>query len=254
MLVVDLGVGHGGNIEVAKRMLRVAQGCGAMACKLQCYSPALWQKGRMPRVPRSLSAREIGELIEYSHAIGQPLGITIFTKYDMHSQKWPTEGIAFAKIACNEFVYPGPRKWALEAARNAVGLPCYCGQTHKLVVSATDPTGNPIIRYATYRGAAHLLCVPCYPCPPQEVPLRMLRASRANKVIGYSDHTGDVETLHLAMAATDCLIEVHHNSEGPWGYDWRTIKALVRWRERLLNRASKVNYKAVARDSNGQRF
>ena len=224
-VIAEIGHNHGGSLETAIEMCRVAKECGCDAVKLQkrtldkCYTKAF-----------------LATPYNSEHAFGRTYGehraVLEFGKEEYNELKRYCQGIGieFFSTAFDE-----------EAADflEAVGVPAY-------KIASGDLTNIPLIKHVAKKGkpmiistggahtvdigralwalgatpAAFLHCVALYPTPAHEANLSAIKEIRlkTGRIVGYSCHYNGILLAELAVVWGAQIIEKHftldHSAKG----------------------------------------
>ena len=192
MVMVDPGSTHEGNLDTMRRMIHVAAECGADVVKFQ------WTSSR----ERLCERRHAQEYLEAYRRIA-----------------WPAEWHAALRSACEEagIEYACTVCLAEDIAVIAPFVKRFKVASFEasdvVLLRAFIATGKPIIvstgmaeTFVLPIGAKALHCVSAYPAPMNELNLGCIREDEFD---GFSDHSGNVLTGALAVAAGARIIETH---------------------------------------------
>ena len=226
-IIAEIGVNHDGDADRAKLLARDAADAGADAVKLQYFHPqrllsnqaglAEYQAaadetdvadmlGRL-----TLGLDEVREVVAVVRELGLKLVVTPFSEGDVDDLA--ELDLDAVKIASPDAVNPV----LLEKAAG-LGVP--------LLIS-TGTCDLDELQYAAEllqsheAGGAFLQCVSSYPTPADQAALAGIAAmqNRFGLPVGYSDHTQEIITGALAVAAGACVVEKHlthnRNASGP---------------------------------------
>ena len=227
-VIAEVGVNHDGSREQALALVRAAKEAGADAVKFQYFearrlmsgasSLATYQAQAGERDPVEMLSRlemSIEDLVACT-ALARELGLhSIVTVFNVELVRAAeTVGFDAYKTASPDIIHR-PLLLALEAT----GRP--------LVLSTGAATADEVRRAlswlseTTRERTAILQCVSSYPTPLEKSAIGAMRAlSRLHAgPIGYSDHTPDVETGAIAVAAGASVLEKHltldRKAQGP---------------------------------------
>ena len=225
-IVGEIGINHNGDVEIAKQLIDVAVAAGLDAVKFQKRTPELC-------VPRDqwvnrrdtpwgvMSYIDYRQKLELDHA-----------QYQIISDYCDAKGLVW-------FASP----WDEQSVDFLTGfdLPCYkvasASVTDHGLLEKVVTTAAPIILSTgmstldQIRRAVEIVDVSklvichstsTYPCPPQELNLRMINtlAQEFNVPIGYSGHEVDLASTLAAVSVGACLIERHITLDRTmWGSD-----------------------------------
>lgn len=211
-IIAEIGVNHGGSIDIAKQLIEEAAASGAHAVKFQTYkaeriasrhSPAYWDQSKEPTSSQfelfkkydSFGEKEYVELAGHSarHRVD-----FLSTPFDLDAVDFLDPLVPAFKIASADITnVPLLRK---------------VGRTGKPVVLSTGGStlaeiGNAVelLRGAGCADLALLHCMLNYPTPPERAQLMQIQVLKrifADCPIGYSDHVAPDETISALEAAT----------------------------------------------------
>ena len=225
-VVAEIGVNHDGEAAKAKRLIEAAAAAGADAVKFQYFNPdrllseqaelAGYQKGKARSqrellVGLALSLDVLGGLVADAHRLGLSAVVTPFSLED--PAELATLGLDAIKTASPDAV-----NVPLLRACAAVGLPMLVSTG---TCSLDELEDAAVILHGHDAGGALLHCVSSYPTPMDQAQLGGIAALAAHFDLsaGYSDHTPQVHTGALAVAAGAVVIEKHltydRAAEGP---------------------------------------
>lgn len=219
-VIAEAGVNHGGDPDLAFRLVDAAAAAGADAVKFQTFkadrvaSPqaakAAYQRRATPPDEAQLDMLRRLELpfevFAELDAYCRRLGIQFLsTPFDEESAAFLAQlGIPAFKVASGEITnLPFLRRLAgygrpLIISTGMAGL----GEVEAAVAAVTE---------AGCRQLVLLHCVSSYPADPSDVNLRALDTLRAafGVPVGYSDHTLGTEIALAAVARGACVLEKH---------------------------------------------
>ncbi len=213
-LVAELGINHGGRLELARRMLRAAVEAGADAIKLQTFRTDLFLC-RSSAYYDVLAGAELDEsAIRDLQELAQELGTTLFSAVfdEPSADLWESLDAPAYKIASGDLTHLPLFKHVA-----AFGKPMVVstgGATMDEIEAAVDAIGG--------RAPVALLhCVSNYPTDPKDANLACMATMRARfgMPVGFSDHTlGNVAAIAAVAVGAD-IVEKHftldRNAEGP---------------------------------------
>ncbi|MGZ8475188.1 MAG: N-acetylneuraminate synthase family protein [Candidatus Limnocylindria bacterium] len=204
-LVAELGINHGGDVEVAKRLVEAAAQAGANAVKLQTYRT----EERVPRDSPIYDVLKDAELDEAGHRelklVAADSGVGLLsTPFDEESVALLSDlGVPAYKIASFDIV-------------NLRLIQVVASQGKPVIISRGMAPLAESDRAAELVGASGsplilLHCVSAYPLPPADANLAVMDTMRARYgcPVGFSDHTMGIDVPALAVARGADMIEKH---------------------------------------------
>ncbi|MCS6980223.1 MAG: N-acetylneuraminate synthase family protein [Flavobacteriales bacterium] len=226
-IIAEIGINHNGSEELALKMVEAAHAAGANAVKFQkrtpeiCTPPEQWNQVRMT---------PWGEMtyIEYRHRVElsfdtykaidrlcRNLGIIWFASC------WDEPSVDFMQA------FDIPLYKIASASLTDRGLLEKIKATGKPVILSTGMSTPEEIRSAVdILDSGHLAlahATSTYPCPPQELNLRVIETLRREYYplpVGYSGHETGLATTYAAVALGACFVERHFTLDrAMWGTD-----------------------------------
>jgi N-acetylneuraminate synthase len=226
-IIGEIGINHNGDIDVAKKLMEVAKNAGADAVKFQKRTPELCvpehQRGQMRDTPWGyityLDYRYKVEFDEEDYAeidrFAKEIGI------DWFASSWDIPSLEFI-----ERFNPPAHKLPSALLTDLELLRAYRATGKPLIVSTGMSTLNEIKAALEIIGEENLiLChtTSSYPCPPEELNLRMIQTLRDMTSlcpIGYSGHEVGLVPSAVAVALGACMVERHITLDrAMWGSD-----------------------------------
>lgn len=226
-IIGEIGINHNGDIDVAKKLMEVAKRSGADAVKFQKRTPELCvpehQRSQMRDTPWGyityLDYRYKVEFDEEAYTeidrFAKELGI------DWFASSWDIPSLEFI-----ERFNPPAHKLPSALLTDLELLRAYRATGKPLIVSTGMSTLNEIKSALEIIGEENLiLChtTSSYPCPPEELNLRMIQTLRDMTSlcpIGYSGHEVGLVPSAVAVALGACLVERHITLDrAMWGSD-----------------------------------
>ena len=212
-IVAELNSSHRGKMDVAKKMVDAAKGCGCNAVKLQSWTPeSLYSSSYYEQNPISkrmvkgfsMSQESLMELAEYCRQIDVDFSSTPYCKEEVDFLVEQCK-VPFVKIASMDI---NNLPFLRYVAKKQVPIVLSTGMANideiDKAVSVINEEGNKDI--------CILHCVSLYPVQPADVNLnniRMLKDRFKEHEVGYSDHTIGAEVACAAVAMGAVLIEKH---------------------------------------------
>ncbi len=217
-IIAEIGVNHDGSLRRAMELVDIAAACGADAVKLQLFSAdrlmshesvfAAYQQDRCAdATPAEMLRRyellplEVAQIVQAIRNRGMVPLATPFSLEDVKTiEHLRLPGI---KIASPDLV-----NRPLLTAAAQIGVP--------LLVSTGAATMDEVVMAAGWLGEvraafALLHCVSSYPTPVDQLHLSWIRElqTACTVPVGYSDHSTEILSGALAVAAGACIIERH---------------------------------------------
>ena len=225
-IIAEIGINHNGDLDLAKRLIDAAVLAGCDAVKFQKRTPELCvppeQRGVMRETPWGLIT-----YMEYRHRVefGQSEYAEINRyckerKIDWFASCWDEPSVDFIESfepVCYKIASASLTNDKLLRYINAKGRP--------MILSTGMSTMEEIRHAVSILDQERLLiahCTSTYPCPPEELNLRMIRTlhSEFNCPIGYSGHEVGLQTSYAAVALGASFIERHITLDrAMWGSD-----------------------------------
>jgi len=230
-VVAELGVNHDGDASVGVALVDAAADAGADAVKVQVFCPdrllsnqamlARYQSGGASDARQLLAGLALGvdELVPVAaraRARGLWFMATPFSLGDIDGLR--ALGVDAVKIASPDAVNLPLLRAAMGLGKPMLVSTGTC-DLDELAGVSTMLAGSMTAEAATPMQHALLHCVSCYPTPRVHAGLGAIAVMRAalRLPIGYSDHTADLDTGALAVAAGAVVIEKHltHGKAAP---------------------------------------
>ncbi len=220
-VIAEAGVSHFGDIDLARRLVKLAADAGADAFKTQLFDiDALYTRGAsewQERLrPRNLSFDQARELKEICDHLGL---LFLATAHDETRIPWLVElDVPAVKVGSGE-------------KNNPVFLKRLAALDKPMIVSTGMYREQDVLEALDACAAggcdrvALLHCVTAYPTPPEQVNLRAMDRLRAifPGPVGYSDHTPDGLAVLAAVARGAQIVEKHITilRDVPDAQDWK---------------------------------
>lgn len=215
-LIAELSCNHGGNLENAKRLIKLAKQAGASAVKTQCYEPRTitLEMNKTDFIVQDglWKGRTLWELYKSAHTpfnwhqdlykVAKDEGICIFSSvFDRSAVDFlETLGCPAYKIASMEISDPVLIRHAAKTGK-------------PLIISTGMATEEEIHEaWGAAPHAAFLHCMSEYPGTIETSNLgglRNLKAMFPNNLVGISDHSDGSLIPVAATALGACIIEKH---------------------------------------------
>ncbi len=225
-VIGEIGINHNGDIDIAKQLMLAAKQGGMDAVKFQKRTPEICvpehQRAQMRETPWGyityLDYRyktEFGEA-EYAEIdrYAKEIGITWF------ASEWDIPSVEFI-----EKFDPAAHKIPSALITDKDLLRAYKATGKPIIISTGMSTMEEIQTAVDILGLDNLIIchtTSSYPCPPEELNLRMIPKLQAlyDCPIGYSGHEVGLVTSAVAVAMGACLVERHITLDrAMWGSD-----------------------------------
>ena len=210
-IIAEIGVNHGGSINLAKKMIYLAKKGGADAAKFQSYkaetlasknSPAYWDtkkeitKNQFELFKKydSFSKKDYNELANYSRKIGIDF---ISTPFDDEAVDYLNPLVPFFKISSSDITNT-PLLRKVSKKKKPIILSTGAASISEI------KDALKIINKNGLRDVVLMHCILNYPTRNENANLRMIKGLKKvfpNNLIGYSDHTVPVSNLPSLLTA-----------------------------------------------------
>ncbi|MDO6432503.1 N-acetylneuraminate synthase family protein [Flavitalea sp. BT771] len=226
-IIAEIGINHNGSLDIAKRLIDEAVQAGADAVKFQKRTPELCTPRDQWHLERDTPWGRMS-YINYRHMI--ELGFDEYGAIDSYCKEkgidWFVSCWDEAAVDFMEQFDPGVYKFAsacltdhdLIARVKRTGRPYILStgmSTMSEITAAVDKFGTDNLMVAHSTSA--------YPCPPQELNLRMVQTLMdlyPDTPVGYSGHETGLATTVAAVALGACFVERHFTLDrAMWGSD-----------------------------------
>ncbi len=216
LVIADIGINHGGDLAVAKEMVRLAAGAGCEMIKHQTHiiEDEMTEEAKSIFPPNAdvsiwhvmercaLSLPDEAELKRYTESLGM---IWISTPFSRAAADFlETLEVPAYKIGSGEADnLPLIRHIARKGKPVILSTGMQTIESLRASVAVLDAAG---VEYAL------LECTNLYPSPPEIVSLRGvtdLRAAFPQAVVGFSDHSIGPEMALASVALGACILERH---------------------------------------------
>lgn len=219
-VIAEAGVNHGGNIDLAKRLIDEAKEGGADAIKFQTYkaetiaskdSPAYWNLSKEPTPSQyqlfkkfdKFWKSEFEELRSYCDEVGIEF---MSTPFDVESAKFLNDLMDVFKISSSDITNK-PFVEYMCAFKKPIILSTGASYLQEIeqAVGWIEVYGNKL---------ALMHCILNYPTEDKNANLGMimdLKSKFPDKIIGYSDHTlpKDMKALEISALLGAVILEKH---------------------------------------------
>jgi len=225
-IAAEIGINHNGDLGIARELIDVAARAGCDAVKFQKRTPEVCvppeQRDRMRSTPW-------GEITYLEYRERVELGPAEYGSIDEHcrhegiawfASPWDEESVTFL-----EAFDPPAYKIASAALTDEALLKSVRSTGRTVVLSTGMSSLEQVDQAVDLLGTDDLLithCTSSYPCPPDELNLRMIETLRNRYPcpIGYSGHEVGLPTTVVAVALGACYVERHITLDrAMWGSD-----------------------------------
>ena len=226
-IIAEIGINHNGSLDLAKQLIAEAVHAGCDAVKFQKRTPELcvpkdqWENqrdtpwGRMSYIDykrkTEFGQAEYAAINDYCRALG----------IDWFASCWDEPSVDFME-QFNPVLY----KMASASLTDRPLLDRVRATGRPLMLSTGMSTLDEITQAVGWVGLDKLMIAhstSSYPCPPQELNLRMIQTLQAQypgTPIGYSGHETGLSTTVTAVALGATFVERHFTLDrAMWGSD-----------------------------------
>ena len=225
-VIGEIGINHNGDLGIAKKLIDAAAVAGCAAVKFQKRTPEICvpedQRERLRETPWGtmtymeyrrrieFGAEEYAEIDRYCRDKG----------LDWLASPWDVPSVAFLERfdpVCHKIASASLTDEDLLARVAETGRP--------VILSTGMSTMEQIRRAVEILGRERLIlthCTSAYPCPPDELNLRMIATleHEFGCPVGYSGHEVGLQTTIAAVVLGACLVERHITLDrAMWGSD-----------------------------------
>jgi len=225
-IVAEIGINHNGDLTTAKRLISAAALAGCDAVKFQKRTPELCvppeQRDVMRETPWGMMT-----YLEYRHRV--EFGVEEYAEIDRYCKE---QGILWFASAWDEAAVDFLEQFSpvcykvASASLTDHDLLSRMRQTGRPIILSTGMSTMEQIRAAVdVTGTEQLIIThttSTYPCPPEELNLRMIHTLREtfDCPIGYSGHEVGLQTTYAAVVLGACMVERHITLDrAMWGSD-----------------------------------
>lgn len=224
--VCEIGINHNGDLVIAKKLIKAAKESGADAVKFQKRTPELCvppeQQNQMRETPWGyITYLDYRYRVEFG--LEEYQEINRYCKeleIDWFASAWDEPSVDFLDQfdpVCYKVASASLTDHGLLGKKRSTGRP--------LILSTGMSTMDQINSAVEFVGEDNLLIThttSAYPCPPEELNLRMISTLRDafSCPIGYSGHEVGLVTSVVAVSLGACLVERHITLDrAMWGSD-----------------------------------
>ncbi|MCS6989814.1 MAG: N-acetylneuraminate synthase family protein [Chloroherpetonaceae bacterium] len=226
-IIAEIGINHNGSLEIAKKMIDGAVHAGCDAVKFQKRTPEICVPKDQWHIERETPWGRM-TYIEYRHKV--EFGKDEYAEIDRYCKEkgilwfascWDEPSVDFMEQfnpPCYKAASASLTDIDLLKKKKATGRPLIIStgmSTMEEIEAAVEAVGtdNLLIAHATST----------YPCPPEELNLRMIQTLKAKYPmcpIGYSGHETGLATTWAAVALGATFVERHITLDrAMWGTD-----------------------------------
>jgi N-acetylneuraminate synthase len=259
-VTAEIGINHNGDIEIAKKLIDAASLAGCDAVKFQKRTPELCvpedRRDVMRETPWGLMT-----YMEYRHRV--EFGQEAYDEIDTYCRQkemlwtascWDEKSLDFIEAyepPFHKIASASLTDDALLAKINAIGKP--------MVLSTGMSTMDQIEHAVSLLDQDRLIILHCtstYPCPPEQLNLRMIETLQEtfDCPIGYSGHEVGLQTTYAAVVLGASFVERHITLDrAMWGSDqsasiepWGFMRLVrdIRVTEKALGNGAKEVYES----------
>jgi N-acetylneuraminate synthase len=226
-VIAEIGINHNGSLDIAKKLIDEAVLAGCDAVKFQKRTPELCTPKDQWHLERDTPWGRMS-YINYRHMI--ELGFDEYAAIDAYCKEkgidWFVSCWDEVSVDFMDQFNPGVYKFA-SASLTDHDLIAKVKRTGRPYILSTGMSTMDEIRDAIAQFGTDNLMVAhstsAYPCPPQELNLRMidtLMELYPDTPIGYSGHETGLATTVAAVALGACFVERHFTLDrAMWGSD-----------------------------------
>lgn len=225
-IIAEIGINHNGSLDFARQMILAAQQAGVDAVKFQKRTPELCvpehQRNQMRETPWGYIT-----YLDYRYKV--EFGQEDYQEIDRYCKElgiaWLASSWDIPSVEFMEQFNPPAHKIPSALLTDHALLRAYRATGRPLILSTGMSTLEEIKESVALLGEENLiLChtTSSYPCPPDELNLRMIQTLREMFTcpIGYSGHEVGLVPSAVAVALGACLVERHITLDrAMWGSD-----------------------------------
>jgi N-acetylneuraminate synthase len=226
-IIAEIGINHNGSLEIAKKLIDEAVQAGCDAVKFQKRTPELCTPKDQWLLERDTPWGRM-TYINYRYMV--ELGFDDYTLIDKYCKEkeidWFVSCWDEVAVDFMERFRPGVYKFASASLTDHALIERVKRTGKPYILSTGMSTMDEITAAVDKFGIESLLIAhstSAYPCPPQELNLRMIEtlAERYPETpIGYSGHETGLATTVAAVAMGACFVERHFTLDrAMWGSD-----------------------------------
>jgi len=225
-IIGEIGINHNGDLSIAKRLIDIAVMAGCNAVKFQKRTP---EKAVPPEYQNVVRETPWGLMtyLEYRHRV--EFGYEEYAEIDRYCHEkdihwfascWDEESVDFI-----EQFNPPCYKVASASLTDTALLQKMRAYKRPVILSTGMSTMEEIETAVHVLGTGNLLLAhstSAYPCPPEELNLRMIQTldAKFDCPVGYSGHEVGLQTTYAAVTLGAAFVERHITLDrAMWGSD-----------------------------------
>jgi len=225
-IIAEIGINHNGDLDVANQLIDAAVEAGCDAVKFQKRTPELCvpedQRDKMRHTPWGyISYMEYREKVEFDQEqFSEIVDYCAKQQIEWLASAWDEPSVDFL-----EQFDPTAHKVASASLTDVGILKKMREQGRPIILSTGMSQMEQIESAVNLIGTDDLIlahCTSTYPCPPEELNLRMIETLREKYPcpVGYSGHEVGLPTTIAAVTLGASLIERHITLDrAMWGSD-----------------------------------
>lgn len=200
-IIADISNNHGGDMDLACRMIDAAVESGAMYAKFQTWKverlkPGEWDNDGRRELYRLSELDEDKHLFLKNHC--DERGIKFLTSC------FSARDLDFIRTFMDVVKIPSPECKNTELVYKAIEL------FGRVIISTGASTYSEYAQYANYKNVYLLHCVSSYPCPYQNINMRKMDTLKdLTPKYGYSGHGIGIYDALLAISRGAKIVEKH---------------------------------------------
>ncbi|HVZ39163.1 MAG TPA: N-acetylneuraminate synthase family protein [Candidatus Kapabacteria bacterium] len=226
-IIAEIGINHNGSLDIAKKLIDAASLAGCDAVKFQKRTPELCVPLDQWHIERDTPWGRM-TYIDYRRKV--EFGVDEYVEIDSYCRSkgilWTASCWDEGSVAFMEAFNPPFYKAASASLTDMPLLEAMKQTGRPLIISTGMSTMQEIDSAVAAIGDEDLLiahATSTYPCPPQELNLKMIETLRTRfpeNPIGYSGHETGLATTWAAVALGATFIERHITLDrAMWGSD-----------------------------------
>jgi len=223
LIIAEVGQNFCGNLDLAKKLIKLAKECGADLAKFQLYGTESLYSSDSPFKQQAKESELSFEQAKMLFDYGKEIGIEVFfSVFDVERVKWcEAVGVKRYKVA-----YKMRDTQILQEIVNT-GKP--------VIMSVKHPRNHRIVTKISPQTIL-IFCIPKYPTPIQDLHFDDVYFE-PDWMEGFSDHTIGLDASKIALARGAKIIEKHFSLcynigvDGAWSMTPEDLRELKRWEQ-----------------------